>query len=150
MSSSMPAAASARMSRSKNVDTRAGYLLVKTASLMGAGSPGELMLAQPQLQRQHREDALVQARPAQAAAPGAMAGGPKLREPRGDLRAVEQATRPRAGREQQVVQRRVDLRRHHHVERHREPVLGMGQDRKSTRLNSSHMSISYAVFCLKK
>src|SRR5690242_20985170 len=27
---------------------------------------------------------------------------------------------------------------------------GLGQDRKSTRLNSSHMSISYAVFCLKK
>src|SRR4051812_49491423 len=26
----------------------------------------------------------------------------------------------------------------------------VGQDRKSTRLNSSHMSISYAVFCLKK
>src|SRR5690242_21163526 len=25
-----------------------------------------------------------------------------------------------------------------------------GEDRKSTRLNSSHMSISYAVFCLKK
>src|SRR5690242_19732607 len=25
----------------------------------------------------------------------------------------------------------------------------VGQDRKSTRLNSSHMSISYAVFCLK-
>src|SRR5690348_18160997 len=25
-----------------------------------------------------------------------------------------------------------------------------GQDRKSTRLNSSHPSISYAVFCLKK
>src|SRR5690242_21017751 len=25
-----------------------------------------------------------------------------------------------------------------------------GIDRKSTRLNSSHMSISYAVFCLKK
>src|SRR6266480_5563428 len=25
-----------------------------------------------------------------------------------------------------------------------------GLDRKSTRLNSSHMSISYAVFCLKK
>src|SRR5690242_21838069 len=24
------------------------------------------------------------------------------------------------------------------------------EDRKSTRLNSSHMSISYAVFCLKK
>src|SRR6202000_3050745 len=27
--------------------------------------------------------------------------------------------------------------------------IGIG-DRKSTRLNSSHMSISYAVFCLKK
>src|SRR5438309_5601181 len=26
----------------------------------------------------------------------------------------------------------------------------MGRDRKSTRLNSSHSSISYAVFCLKK
>src|SRR5699024_12635091 len=26
----------------------------------------------------------------------------------------------------------------------------IGQDRKSTRLNSSHVSISYAVFCLKK
>src|SRR5438477_4931514 len=28
--------------------------------------------------------------------------------------------------------------------------LGRASDRKSTRLNSSHMSISYAVFCLKK
>src|SRR5690242_21091508 len=28
--------------------------------------------------------------------------------------------------------------------------LGHRLDRKSTRLNSSHMSISYAVFCLKK
>src|SRR5699024_12107672 len=36
------------------------------------------------------------------------------------------------------------------------PFVGMvffipgGADRKSTRLNSSHVSISYAVFCLKK
>src|SRR5438477_1558569 len=30
-------------------------------------------------------------------------------------------------------------------------LLGLNEaDRKSTRLNSSHMSISYAVFCLKK
>src|SRR5438552_6443269 len=28
--------------------------------------------------------------------------------------------------------------------------LGGGRDRKSTRLNSSHQIISYAVFCLKK
>src|SRR3712207_7608802 len=27
---------------------------------------------------------------------------------------------------------------------------GLPQDRKSTRLNSSHANISYAVFCLKK
>src|SRR5437868_9746551 len=32
------------------------------------------------------------------------------------------------------------------IEYHR----GSGRDRKSTRLNSSHVSISYAVFCLKK
>src|SRR5207249_8631624 len=29
-------------------------------------------------------------------------------------------------------------------------VFPSGPDRKSTRLNSSHVSISYAVFCLKK
>src|SRR2546427_9296746 len=29
-------------------------------------------------------------------------------------------------------------------------VVGVDQDRKSTRLNSSHSQISYAVFCLKK
>src|SRR5215216_7621459 len=29
-------------------------------------------------------------------------------------------------------------------------VAGPGRDRKSTRLNSSHQIISYAVFCLKK
>src|SRR5690349_23731876 len=28
--------------------------------------------------------------------------------------------------------------------------VGRGTDRKSTRLNSSHVEISYAVFCLKK
>src|SRR5689334_24548202 len=39
---------------------------------------------------------------------------------------------------------------------HRSNLVGMGvlptrlEDRKSTRLNSSHSSISYAVFCLKK
>src|SRR5258707_15385930 len=29
-------------------------------------------------------------------------------------------------------------------------LLVVGEDRKSTRLNSSHANISYAVFCLKK
>src|SRR2546426_10589648 len=40
--------------------------------------------------------------------------------------------------------RRLDLQHHTGVEH----VLG--GDRKSTRLNSSHLVISYAVFCLKK
>src|SRR5438552_8534713 len=31
-----------------------------------------------------------------------------------------------------------------------QPALEMRLDRKSTRLNSSHQIISYAVFCLKK
>src|SRR5689334_24251983 len=31
-----------------------------------------------------------------------------------------------------------------------ERIQAVFQDRKSTRLNSSHSSISYAVFCLKK
>src|SRR5690242_21014790 len=39
--------------------------------------------------------------------------------------------------------------RHPSPRRRRRAARGVG-DRKSTRLNSSHMSISYAVFCLKK
>src|SRR5437870_11347914 len=30
------------------------------------------------------------------------------------------------------------------------PIFAHAEDRKSTRLNSSHVAISYAVFCLKK
>src|SRR5207248_9938579 len=38
------------------------------------------------------------------------------------------------------------------LERHlgHRPLEARGPDRKSTRLNSSHRTISYAVFCLKK
>src|SRR5688572_22326944 len=47
------------------------------------------------------------------------------------------------------------LRRDHHARRQRLhvpgiPAHGGDGDRKSTRLNSSHSQISYAVFCLKK
>src|SRR5438034_3915962 len=35
-------------------------------------------------------------------------------------------------------------------QRHDRRLAGHPQDRKSTRLNSSHTVISYAVFCLKK
>src|SRR5690606_42024561 len=40
----------------------------------------------------------------------------------------------------------------HQPDRHPAGRAGVGsrQDRKSTRLNSSHVKISYAVFCLKK
>src|SRR5690554_7743715 len=38
----------------------------------------------------------------------------------------------------------------HTGEGHLMPVFLALQDRKSTRLNSSHVRISYAVFCLKK
>src|SRR5207245_11477738 len=37
-----------------------------------------------------------------------------------------------------------------YAENREKEKVGRDQDRKSTRLNSSHGSISYAVFCLKK
>src|SRR5205809_5780680 len=45
---------------------------------------------------------------------------------------------------------RSDDGRPHGAERDGEDGRGHLQDRKSTRLNSSHGYISYAVFCLKK
>src|SRR5690348_17759871 len=57
---------------------------------------------------------------------------------RGDDRDGPPAGRP-------ILRDRPFQRRHVHLE----PVV-RGEDRKSTRLNSSHPSISYAVFCLKK
>src|SRR2546428_4497696 len=49
---------------------------------------------------------------------------------------------------------RRSLRRHVHAEQHRaarhDRFESDRPDRKSTRLNSSHDQISYAVFCLKK
>src|SRR5207253_3405695 len=52
------------------------------------------------------------------------------------------------GRAKKLHDKREDLRR-----RAAERELARafrGKDRKSTRLNSSHVAISYAVFCLKK
>src|SRR5690349_23600047 len=52
------------------------------------------------------------------------------------------------------VQLRVEALVHQHL--HRDAAVEEGRrrharrDRKSTRLNSSHVEISYAVFCLKK
>src|SRR5690606_42060904 len=59
-----------------------------------------------------------------------------------------------------AAHRRLHGRSHRHTLRHEEHLrpatllhadaAGAGADRKSTRLNSSHVKISYAVFCLKK
>src|SRR3712207_7875710 len=44
-----------------------------------------------------------------------------------------------------------NLQRNVDQDRRKHPCADQGQiDRKSTRLNSSHANISYAVFCLKK
>src|SRR3712207_9144170 len=65
-------------------------------------------------------------------------GGPRERPGRRDRRRGRRfgVPRPRQGR------------RHRAVPAGRAAALG--GDRKSTRLNSSHANISYAVFCLKK
>src|SRR5690606_39324314 len=42
-----------------------------------------------------------------------------------------------------------ELAAHYHAQAQQQTKLGT-EDRKSTRLNSSHVKISYAVFCLKK
>src|SRR2546422_7943244 len=73
-------------------------------------------------------DALPISRASRSAARGRRrrrADGPAPPEPRAAFAPARPAPRPRRGR-------------------------GAGRDRKSTRLNSSHGYISYAVFCLKK
>src|SRR5438309_6601482 len=52
----------------------------------------------------------------------------------------------------EVVSERVVVieKQEHGFSRDRGVPSVLDQDRKSTRLNSSHSSISYAVFCLKK
>src|SRR5207248_10837132 len=50
----------------------------------------------------------------------------------------------------EVHVREPPLDRRVRVEHARGEAVAAGVDRKSTRLNSSHRTISYAVFCLKK
>src|SRR3712207_7339887 len=50
----------------------------------------------------------------------------------------------------EVVAHLVDGIPQAHLPAERGHELDLGPDRKSTRLNSSHANISYAVFCLKK
>src|SRR2546430_13140317 len=58
------------------------------------------------------------------------------------LRGIEQQLR---GAETALIHER-----HSDIYQRRRAAAGAVQDRKSTRLNSSHSQISYAVFCLKK
>src|SRR3712207_7223705 len=75
------------------------------------------------------------------------------------FRSQRQRGERRVGRGQRAPQQRAEVRQHA-LRRGGIPQLGgalQGRvqavgalDRKSTRLNSSHANISYAVFCLKK
>src|SRR5690606_39585616 len=66
---------------------------------------------------------------------------------------AEPVLRPAAGHVVAVLQ--IDLEQPFEAESarlavHERDVVDVERDRKSTRLNSSHVKISYAVFCLKK
>src|SRR5437870_6726456 len=75
------------------------------------------------------------------------------RPPRSTLFPYTTLFRSRTSRRMSALRRK----KNRHAQRHATfpPVLLFAyppahQDRKSTRLNSSHVAISYAVFCLKK
>src|SRR5688572_31950354 len=63
-----------------------------------------------------------------------------------------EAERGRGVDEEDLIPRRREGVRHLEPDAIEQRRLGpdLGLDRKSTRLNSSHSQISYAVFCLKK
>src|SRR3712207_9096353 len=67
--------------------------------------------------------------------------------------APRDAARRAPGRREDPVPRRGEGAARRHAERRDDHAPREGarpRDRKSTRLNSSHANISYAVFCLKK
>src|SRR3989442_11736449 len=72
-------------------------------------------------------------------------GAGERADPELQRRAEEGAIRARAGRSPEGPGHRPQFDRR--VALHRDDLR---KDRKSTRLNSSHVRISYAVFCLKK
>src|SRR5690625_5787995 len=73
---------------------------------------------------------------------------PASRSTRHDLRAGDQSF-ARGSSSYRVLSKapRLSVGKYLHWRRRNAPQTG---DRKSTRLNSSHVAISYAVFCLKK
>src|SRR5437773_9127031 len=74
-------------------------------------------------------------------------GAPPVRPRRARGRRVARGVARAGGRRRDPPPRPpAGLRRDAHLPVHPQPEA----DRKSTRLNSSHITISYAVFCLKK
>src|SRR5256885_9289823 len=63
---------------------------------------------------------------------------------------LDAAARDLRQRRRRLVAHEIGLSAHEIVHGRRDPAIGNMGDRKSTRLNSSHLVISYAVFCLKK
>src|SRR6266480_6720700 len=72
------------------------------------------------------------------------------RPPRSTLFPYTTLFRPRSGVPARPPRRIAAAAASRAEPRRRDPQRRRYRDRKSTRLNSSHMSISYAVFCLKK
>src|SRR3712207_8252234 len=77
--------------------------------------------------------------------------------PHGEAETDEQHRHPDPASPREAIDRKADQRAAERVaDQHREDAHALGLagplrlDRKSTRLNSSHANISYAVFCLKK
>src|SRR5690349_23400626 len=66
----------------------------------------------------------------------------ELRDLHSDVERQKRREQMAAGELELIAQREGEPEPVHQPER--------GRDRKSTRLNSSHVEISYAVFCLKK
>src|SRR2546430_8773574 len=72
---------------------------------------------------------------------------------RSSLELIEHFLLRRAERRKGTCLRIAAVEQGHGFEKKRivvERPVGLSEDRKSTRLNSSHSQISYAVFCLKK
>src|SRR6266498_1611937 len=87
-------------------------------------------------------DLNVSAHPAPIAQPSRRAPSRQCANRRGDRRAISAS--------HAIARRSRRLSRLYFRQAHRTRCRLSRRDRKSTRLNSSHVRISYAVFCLKK
>src|SRR5437899_8223845 len=72
------------------------------------------------------------------------------RPPRSTLFPYTTLFRSLLGRAQPVLFGQIHRHTECHPARNDRDLVHRIEDRKSTRLNSSHLGISYAVFCLKK